>query len=137
MYNTVVFLLCSPHEWLFLALVYHVSGEPLEEARVLALVDGAEGGGGRPAAGVDDGAVGDAAADVAAGVGLLADLRNEENWMFLDGLLEKGIRRPNTKAFYFRFPVTLLWDLVPFLLPITFLRQITFLRGELCCFGFV
>ena len=80
MYNTVVFLLCSPHEWLSLALVDHVSGEPLEEARVLALVDGAESGGGRPAAGVDDGAVGDAAADVAAGVGLLADLRNEENF---------------------------------------------------------
>ena len=57
----------SPHERLPPALLDDVTREALEEARVLALVDGPEHGGGRPTARVDHGAVGDAAAHVGAG----------------------------------------------------------------------
>ena len=41
-----------PHDRLVFALLYNVSGEAFEEARVLAFVDHAECRGGRPAAGV-------------------------------------------------------------------------------------
>ena len=56
----------SPHERLPLALLNHVSREPLEEPGILSLVDGPEDRGRRPSARVDHRAVGDATADVLA-----------------------------------------------------------------------
>ena len=42
-----------------MATVLDVIGEPLQKLRILAFVNGSEGGGRDPAAGIDDRAIGD------------------------------------------------------------------------------